>query len=182
MNRWARMPRLLSSCGFGSGPSALRPSPGKEIDAKRLFVHMTRPAQRQPMFSKPLTCPSTLDRRAQLAGCGSDVRRGGALEPGALARMRRGTFLSQVGPRVRSELVQLSITSFIWFGLRTRNDEGDPFGSPSLQLSCAFLALAHAPRSEGLCRTGPPVIDGRMRAREFDERHVGLIIHCRTAR
>jgi len=55
----------------------------------------------------PLTCPSTLDRRTQLAGCGSDVLRGGALEPGALTHVRRGTFLSQAGPRVRSELVQL---------------------------------------------------------------------------
>ena len=128
--------------GERSAEPALRPSPGVEIDAERLFVHMTRPAQHQPMFSKPLACPSTLDRRAQLAGCGSDVLRGGALEPGALARMRRGTFLSQAGPQVRSELVQLSITSLIWSGLRTRNDEGDPFGSPSLQLSCAMFFSA----------------------------------------
>src|SRR5438105_4029173 len=39
------------------------------------------------MFSKPLAYPSALDRRAQLdRGCGSVVRRGGVLEPDALAR------------------------------------------------------------------------------------------------
>ena len=156
--------RLLVDCG--SGPSALRPSPGEEIDAERLFVHMTRPAQRQPMFSKPLTCPSTLDRRTQLAGCGSGVLRGGALEPGALARMRRGTFLSQAGPQVRSELVQLSITSFIGLVCVLETTKATRLGRP--RSSChAPCSLAHAPRSEGLCRTGPPVIGGRMRARDF---------------
>src|SRR6266478_3775372 len=152
--------------GERSAEPAFRPSPGEEIDAKRLLVHMTRPAQRRPMFSKPLTCPSTLDRRTQLAGCGSGVLRGGALEPGALARMRRGTFLSQAGPRVRSELVQLSITSFIWSGLSPETTMATHLGRP--RSSChAPCLLAHAPRSEGLCRTGPPVIDGRTPAREF---------------
>src|SRR6476646_7913365 len=100
---------------------------------------MTRPAQRQPMFSMPLTCPSTLDRRAQLAGCGSDVLRGGALEPGALARMRRGTFLSQVGPRVRSELVQLSITSFIWLGLSSETTKATRLGRPRSSCHAHFV-------------------------------------------
>lgn len=78
------------------------------------------------MLSKPLAHPSTLDRRNRAAQAdGSAVRRGGALEPGALvtaeksqakvkalSQLRfsvpkhRGTFLSRAGPHSRLALVQ----------------------------------------------------------------------------
>ena len=91
------------------------------------------------MFSKPLAYPSALDRRAQLdRGCGSVVRRGGVLEPGALARIRRGTFLSQAGPRLFVGLLKLGIILLVSTVAGGKNNEGDPLGSPSFELVCGL--------------------------------------------
>ena len=50
------------------------------------------------------------------------------------APQRRGTFLSQAGPRVRSVFSQAEHHLFGRVGFSSRNDEGDPLGSPSLEL------------------------------------------------
>jgi hypothetical protein len=48
---------------------------------------------------------------------------------------RGGVFLSQAGPRFDLELVKLSITSGVRMSaIASRNDEGDPVGSPSTGL------------------------------------------------
>ena len=102
----------------------------------------------------PLAYPSSLDRRTQLRGCGSDVRRGGALEPGARAisvnaQAKAATYsaansaapkaqkgLSLVGG-ASSRSVRISswasLLSCVRFGVGYK--KGDPFGSPSLKRS-----------------------------------------------
>jgi len=44
---------------------------------------------------------------------------------------RRGVFLSQAGPRFDLDLVQAEHHLSLTVANRLRNDEGDPFGSPS---------------------------------------------------
>src|SRR2546430_17721073 len=99
------------------------------------------------MLSKPLACPSTLDRPI-------GVLRGGELEPGApdcfeksqakaagnsaansACAKRRRTFLSEAGPRSGTGLSQAGHHSLTFDGYQGENDEGDPFGSPSLWLA-----------------------------------------------
>jgi len=53
-----------------------------------------------------------------------------------LQRRAQRIFLSQAGPRFVLDLPHLSITFSSRVRRRLRNDEGDPFGSPSMELLC----------------------------------------------
>jgi hypothetical protein len=91
---------LIASLSRGSGPSALRPSPQRRSTQSVVSGSLTRfgiAADRCFPSHSPTLRPWIGGRSC--TGCGSDVRRGGVLEPGALARVRRGTFLSQAGPQ-----------------------------------------------------------------------------------
>jgi hypothetical protein len=74
----------------GRQKPALRPPPRTEVDAaagngRHRCSKSSGTSAWRTMLSKPLANPSTLDRRIAAALLRSDVRRGGALEPGALA-------------------------------------------------------------------------------------------------
>jgi hypothetical protein len=71
------------------GPiSRLHPPPRREIDAGASLVRACcfTFVRERTMFSKPLACSSTLDRRRRLAHIAGVVLRGGALEPASRSR------------------------------------------------------------------------------------------------
>src|SRR4029079_1236318 len=108
-------------------------------------------------------------------GCGpsSDVE--GGWSPALLRTCAGGPF--SLRRCLNSELALVQAEHHL-FRFESTYDEGDPLGSPSMQLPCA-IPLAHVPRSEGLCRPGPaPVIgDGRVPARKFEVVAVGQFVH-----
>jgi hypothetical protein len=144
-------PRSASaSAVLPSLPWATRQRPNAFVPLRPPPAHWTSTQRHEArtMFSKPLAYPSTLDR---LLG----VLRGGALEPDAsyapgksqakahaysLAQFQRRAprvFLSQAGPRFDLGLLQAEHHLwFRWWSIASRNDEGDPVGSPSAGSLC----------------------------------------------
>jgi hypothetical protein len=96
---------------------------------------LSRSTRSRTMFSEPLTCPSTLDRPPAVALTARWPSYVEELWSPTLERSwAQSVFLSQAGPRVCLDLLQavhhLSV-SFVHFCFQ--NEEGDPFGSPSLR-------------------------------------------------
>ena len=90
------------------------------------------------------------------------VLRGGALEPGACApQSAEEPFSLRRGLDSELALVQAEHHLVSTFDFASENDEGDPAGSPSLELVRVTNELAHAPPSEGGCITGPRLLDER---------------------
>jgi hypothetical protein len=143
-----------------------------------------------PVFARAMTRTAGAERcflchsptlRPWIADSG--VLRGGALEPGALAVSgkcagKSRTEFSTELPGTKSAEGPFSLrrgldcdqgfsswaSSFglgwLTVGTRCKNDEGDPLGSPSLELVCG-KTLARIPPGEGLGVIGPALAAGR---------------------